>query len=157
LTSGGEGRTVEQSMFSSGVWRKLFGGFFNPHLADETGLVAIGGDLSPRNIIKAYCSGVFPWFGEGDPIMWWAPDPRASFERDALRIYGRLRRTIGSSRFRLTMDRDFAGVMHGCADRAEGTWITTDMLEAYQTLHRLGYAHSLETWHEDKLAGGIYG
>ena len=144
-------------MFSSNLWRKLFGGIFNPLLADETGLVAIGGDLSPKNLLKAYCSGVFPWFGEQDPVMWWSPDPRAIFELDGMHVSRRLERTIRSRRFRITMDRDFGGVIRGCADREEGTWITQEMLEAYETLHRLGYAHSVEAWADEKLAGGIYG
>jgi leucyl/phenylalanyl-tRNA--protein transferase len=144
-------------MFVSPFWRKLFSQFLDPELADEHGLVAIGGDLKPKNLLKAYRSGVFPWFGEGDPVLWWSPDPRAIFELDGLHISRRLARTLRSGRFELTIDRDFAGVIRGCADREEGTWLTGDMIAAYETLYRLGYAHSVETWQGDALAGGIYG
>jgi leucyl/phenylalanyl-tRNA--protein transferase len=163
-------------MFVSPFWRKLFSQFLDPELADEHGLVAIGGDLKPKNLLKAYRSGVFPWFGEGDPVLWWSPDPRAIFELDGLHISRRLARTLRSDRFTLTIDRDFTGVIRGCADREEGTWLTGDMIAAYETLHRLGYAHSVEVWHntrradaaplaasgrgaggEGALAGGIYG
>jgi leucyl/phenylalanyl-tRNA--protein transferase len=144
-------------MFLSPFWRKLFAPNWDPELADDTGLVAIGGDLTPKHLLKAYCSGVFPWFAEGDPIMWWSPDPRAIFELDGMHIGRRLARTIRSQRFTTTVDQDFSGVIRGCADRAEGTWITADMIDAYEKLHRLGYAHSLEVWNDAKLAGGIYG
>src|SRR5262249_29332195 len=144
-------------MFISPFWRKLFGPMLNPELADATGLVAFGGDLAPKSLIKAYSCGVFPWFGEGDPIMWWSPDPRAIFELDGLHISRRLRRTIRSGRFTLTVNQDFAGVIRGCSQRAEGTWLTAEMIAAYEELHRLGYAHSIEAWHEGRLAGGIYG
>ena len=144
-------------MFVSPFWRKLFSQFLDPELADEHGLVAIGGDLKPKNLLKAYRSGVFPWFGEGDPVLWWSPDPRAIFELDSLHISRRLARTLRSGRFTLTINRDFGGVIRGCADREEGTWLTGDMIAAYETLHRLGHAHSMETWQDDSLAGGIYG
>src|SRR6516225_4168354 len=133
-------------MFVSPFWRKLFSQFLDPELADEHGLVAIGGDLKPKNLLKAYRSGVFPWFGEGDPVLWWSPDPRAIFEFDGLHVSRRLARTLRSGRFTLTIDRDFAAVIRGCAEREEGTWLTGDMIAAYKTLHRLGYAHSVEAW-----------
>src|SRR5260370_38524821 len=108
--------------------------------ADETGLVAIGGDLRPERLLQAYRCGVFAWYGEGEPICWWSPDPRAIFELDGLHISRRLQRTLRSSRFALTVDQDFAGVIRGCAEgRAEGTWITPEMMEAYGELHGLGY------------------
>jgi len=144
-------------MFLDSFWRKLFGFTLDPRLADEYGLVAIGGDLTPRSLLKAYRSGVFPWFDAADPIMWWSPDPRAIFELDGLHVSRRLARTIRSGRFTTTINRDFAGVIRGCADRAEGTWITPEMLAAYETLHRLGHAHSVEAWHDGALAGGVYG
>jgi len=129
-----------------------------PEFADELGLVALGGDLRPERLLLAYRRGIFPWYDEQDPILWWSPDPRAIFELDGLHISRRLRRTIRSDRFTLTINEDFEGVMRGCADRpGEGTWITEDMIEAYTTLHRLGHAHSVEAWHEGVLAGGIYG
>jgi leucyl/phenylalanyl-tRNA--protein transferase len=129
-----------------------------PELADEMGLVAVGGDLHPRRLLDAYRHGIFPWYSEGDPVCWWSPDPRAIFELDGLHISRRLRRTIRSGRFTATVNRDFAGVIRGCADRSsEQTWITADMIRAYETLHRLGYAHSVEVWCDGILAGGLYG
>lgn len=128
-----------------------------PELADETGLVAIGGDLEPDRLLHAYRQGVFPWYGEGMPICWWSPDPRAIFELDGLHIARRLWRTIRSNRFQVTMDQAFVDVMRGCAERPEGTWVIAEMIEAYERLHRLGYAHSVEAWRHGKLAGGVYG
>jgi leucyl/phenylalanyl-tRNA---protein transferase len=130
---------------------------FEPELADETGLVAVGGDLEPATLIHAYRSGVFPWFGEGDPILWWSPDPRAVFELDGLHVSRRLARTIRSGKFRLTINRSFGKVIRACADRDGGTWITRAMGVAYERLHRLGVAHSVEAWQGEQLAGGIYG
>jgi leucyl/phenylalanyl-tRNA--protein transferase len=131
--------------------------FFNPQRADATGLVAVGGDLRPERLLSAYRAGVFPWYDESDPICWWSPDPRAVFELDGLHVSRRLARTIRSGRFTVTINRDFAGVIRGCAVREEGTWIHPEMIEAYERLHRLGHCHSLEVWHEGELAGGIYG
>jgi leucyl/phenylalanyl-tRNA--protein transferase len=129
-----------------------------PELADDSGLVALGGDLWPERLLGAYRRGIFPWYDEGDPICWWSPDPRAIFELDGLHISRRLRRTIRSGRFTLTVNRDFAGVIRGCADRPDdGTWITADMIRAYEALHFLGHAHSVEAWHDGVLAGGLYG
>jgi leucyl/phenylalanyl-tRNA--protein transferase len=130
---------------------------FDAERADETGLVAIGGDLEPVTLVHAYRSGVFPWFGEGDPVLWWSPDPRAIFELDGLRVSRRLARTLRSEKFHLTIDRAFSKVIRGCADRDGGTWITRAMIAAYERLHRLGVAHSVETWQGDELVGGIYG
>jgi leucyl/phenylalanyl-tRNA--protein transferase len=129
-----------------------------PDLADEYGLVAVGGDLRPERLLKAYRRGIFPWYDEHGPVLWWSPDPRAVFELDGLHVSRRLARTVRSGRFRVTFNRDFAGVIRGCADRpGEGTWITADMIEAYEKLHKLGHAHSVEVWHGDDLAGGVYG
>lgn len=128
-----------------------------PEIAQELGLIATGGDLQPDRLLNAYRQGIFPWYDEGEPILWWSPDPRAIFELDGFHASRRLQRTIRSGKFALTVDRDFAGVIRGCGDRAEGTWITSAMLAAYQELHRLGHAHSVEAWHEGQLAGGIYG
>jgi leucyl/phenylalanyl-tRNA--protein transferase len=129
---------------------------FFPHLADEHGLVAIGGDLRPERLLQAYRRGIFPWYDASDPICWWSPDPRAIFELDGLHVSRRLARTVCSSRFQVTVNQDFAGVIRGCA-RAEGTWITSEMIGAYERMHELGYGHSIEVWQEGKLAGGIYG
>ena len=132
--------------------------FLYPELADEYGLVAVGGDLRPERLLEAYRRGVFPWYDEGGPVMWWSPDPRAVFELDGLHVSRRLRRTLRSGKFTVTINHDFAGVIRGCADRpGEGTWITAEMIAAYERLHALGFAHSLEVWAGDELAGGIYG
>jgi leucyl/phenylalanyl-tRNA---protein transferase len=131
--------------------------FLNPHWADEYGFVAVGGDLQPKTLLRAYRSGVFPWFDEGDPILWWSPDPRAIFELDRFHVSRRLARTVRSDRFRMTLDHDFAGVIRGCAQRERGTWITPLMIDAYERLHQLGHAHSVEIWAGEQLAGGVYG
>jgi leucyl/phenylalanyl-tRNA--protein transferase len=143
------------------VWQwlqRLTGPWFVPAWADPEGLVAVGGDLSPRRLLRAYRRGVFPWYHEGGPILWWSPDPRAVIELDGLHVSRRLRRTIRSGRFQVTVNRAFAAVVRGCADRpGEGTWITPAMARAYAELHRLGHAHSVEAWRGGELAGGLYG
>jgi len=132
--------------------------FAHPERADDYGLLAVGGDLKPETLLAAYRHGVFPWYDEGDPILWWSPDPRAVFELEGLHVSRRLRRTLRSGQFKVTFNRDFAGVIRGCAEgREEGTWITPDMMDAYEALHRLGHAHSIEVWRDENLAGGIYG
>ncbi len=131
---------------------------FDPENADEIGLVAVGGDLRPERLLEAYRSGVFPWFGPEDPILWWSPDPRGVLELTALHVPRRLQRTLRSDRFRHTLNRAFAEVVRGCADRpGDGCWITPSMIGAYEELHARGHAHSLEVWAGDELAGGIYG
>jgi leucyl/phenylalanyl-tRNA---protein transferase len=132
--------------------------FADPEFADADGLVGVGGDLRPGRLIDAYGRGIFPFFDEDSPILWWSPDPRAVFEMDGLRVSRRLARTIRSGRFEVTFDRDFSGVIRGCARGPdEGVWITPDMIAAYTRLHRLGHAHSVEAWHDGELAGGVYG
>ena len=132
--------------------------FLDPERADAEGLVAIGGDLHPSRLLDAYRRGVFPWFDEDSPILWWSPDPRAIFEMDGLHVSRRLARTVRSERFTVTFDRAFGEVIRGCADRPnDGVWITADMIDAYTRLHELGHAHSIEVWHEGRLAGGLYG
>jgi leucyl/phenylalanyl-tRNA--protein transferase len=129
-----------------------------PVFADEYGLVGVGGTLEPSCLIKAYTEGVFPWFSDGDPILWWSPDPRAIFSiRQGLHISRRLARTLRSGKFRITIDRAFGHVIRACGDRPEGTWITRDMVSAYEELHRLRFAHSVEAWQGDHLVGGVYG
>jgi leucyl/phenylalanyl-tRNA--protein transferase len=129
-----------------------------PELADEYGLVAVGGDLGPSRLLEAYGRGVFPWYDEQTPILWWSPDPRAVFELDRFHVSRRLRRTVRSGRFTVTVNRDFAAVIRACAERrGEGTWITLEMVAAYERLHRLGHAHSVEAWYGDVLGGGVYG
>jgi leucyl/phenylalanyl-tRNA--protein transferase len=137
-------------MFSNLLLRPMF--------ADAWGLVAVGGDLHPQRLLLAYKRGIFPWYDETDPICWWSPDPRAIFELDGFRPSRRLGRTIRSGRFQITVNKDFSAVIAGCADRpGEGTWLTPQMIRAYTKLHQLGHAHSVEAWHEGKLAGGLYG
>src|SRR4051812_5726089 len=131
--------------------------FILPELIEGTSLVAIGGDLRPDRLLYGYRHGIFPWYDEGDPILWWSPDPRAIFELDCVHVPRRLRRTLRSGRFRMTVNQHFAGVIRGCADRDEGTWIMPEMMAAYERLHQLGHAHSVEIWCGDKLAGGLYG
>ncbi|MCS7047302.1 MAG: leucyl/phenylalanyl-tRNA--protein transferase [Gemmataceae bacterium] len=127
--------------------------------ASRYGLVRVGGDLKPATLLAAYANGIFPWFDEGWPICWWSPDPRAIFELTdgGLYVSRRLARTIRSGKFQVTINRAFAAVMRGCADRSEGTWVTESMIEAYTRLHQLGIAHSVETWRDGELAGGLYG
>ncbi len=129
----------------------------DPEAADAHGLVAVGGDLRPQTLLDAYRRGVFPWYDESLPVCWWSPDPRAVLPLDGFHVSRRLARTIRSGRFAVTFDRDFAGVIRGCAVRAEGTWITPDMVAAYERLHALGHAHSAEAWRDGELAGGVYG
>jgi leucyl/phenylalanyl-tRNA--protein transferase len=132
--------------------------FLDPQLADADGLVGVGGDLAPEKLLDAYRHGIFPFFDDSSPVLWWSPDPRAIFELDGLHVSRRLARTVRSGRFEVTINRDFAGVIRGCAHRPdEGVWITDTMIEAYAGLHDLGHAHSIEVWHEGKLAGGLYG
>jgi leucyl/phenylalanyl-tRNA--protein transferase len=129
----------------------------DPNRADAEGLVAVGGEVEPGLLLEAYRRGVFPWFNEDTPVLWWSPDPRAVIELDEFHVPRRLQRTLRSGHFAFTMDEAFSDVLLGCADRSEGTWITPDMAEAYQALHEQGHAHSLEVWLEGRLAGGIYG
>lgn len=136
--------------------------FFPP--ADEAspdGLVAIGGDLSPERLLDAYRHGIFPWptFAE-DPMLWWSPDPRALMPLDGMYVSQRLQRRIRSGKYERTINRAFSKVIQACAvgpGRELGTWLSKEMIAAYVELYTLGHAHSVEVWHEGKLAGGIYG
>lgn len=129
-------------------------------LANEDGILAVGGDLSPNRLLLAYSSGIFPWYNEDEPIIWWAPNPRfVIFPRD-LRVSKSLRKLIKRGAFEVTFDRAFREVMSGCRSprkNQDGTWITDEMLEAYCLLHELGFAHSVEAWQDGELAGGLYG
>lgn len=132
--------------------------FLDPEHADAEGLVGVGGNLSPRLLLEAYRRGIFPWFDENSPILWWSPDPRAIFELDGLHVSRRLARTVRSGKFTVSLDRSFGEVIRGCADRPnDGVWITPEMIAAYTRLHELGHAHSVEVWHHGQLAGGVYG
>lgn len=128
--------------------------------APAHGLLAIGGDLRPERLLLAYSSGIFPWPHEGLPLLWFSPDPRMVLQPHQVHAARSLRKVLRQGRFRWSMDEAFADVMRGCASvdlRAEGTWITDEMLEAYTHLHELGFAHSVETWSEGRLVGGLYG
>jgi leucyl/phenylalanyl-tRNA---protein transferase len=135
--------------------------FPRPDLAEENGLLAIGGDLSPERLIAAYRSGIFPWYSRNDPILWWFTSPRLVLFPGEFRISKRLLRDIKKPLYTITMDRAFEQVITSCArvrtDKNEETWISKEMQDAYCTLHRLGYAHSVECWHDRQLAGGLYG
>jgi leucyl/phenylalanyl-tRNA--protein transferase len=129
-------------------------------LTDPNGLLAAGGDLSPQRLLDAYARGIFPWFGDDDPVLWWSPDPRMVLFSAELKVSRSLRRVVKSERFTVTMDKAFTAVMAGCAEPRpgqDGTWITPDMTGAYTLLARLGYAHSVEAWQDGALVGGLYG
>jgi leucyl/phenylalanyl-tRNA--protein transferase len=129
-------------------------------LAEPNGLLAVGGDLSPERLLAAYRHGIFPWFGEGEPILWWSPNPRCVFRTDAMHVGRSLQRQLRRSDWTITADRAFTEVMHACAaprTDGHGTWIGAEMIAAYTRLHRLGHAHSVEVWDGDALVGGIYG
>lgn len=125
----------------------------------DNGLLAVGGDLSIPRLITAYRRGIFPWYGPGDPILWWSPDPRLVLLPSWLHVPRSLRRVLNQRRFAFSLDRDFEAVIQGCAGarRDDGTWLVPEMVAAYIKLHRAGYAHSLEVWRQGRLAGGIYG
>ncbi len=128
---------------------------------DPDGLLAAGGDLSPSRLLNAYRHGIFPWFSEGQPLLWWCPDPRMVFRTDAVRLSRRFRRTLRQSSWRVCADTAFDDVIDACASwprRGQaGTWITAGMQSAYRELHRLGHAHSVEVFDGVRLVGGIYG
>jgi leucyl/phenylalanyl-tRNA---protein transferase len=129
-------------------------------LVEPNGLLAAGGDLSPERLLDAYARGIFPWFNEDDPVLWWSPDPRMVLFPSELHISRTLRRTIRSGQFAVTLDRAFEAVVDGCAAPRrdqDGTWITNEMMRAYTGLAQLGYAHSVEAWEQGTLAGGLYG
>jgi leucyl/phenylalanyl-tRNA--protein transferase len=131
-------------------------------LASPEGLLAVGGDLRAERLLEAYRHGVFPWYSAGQPILWWSPDPRAVLFPAELRVSRSLRKTLRARKFEVTLDTRFRDVMQACAAPRRkgiegGTWITPEMLEAYCRLHQLGYAHSVEAWHEGVLVGGLYG
>lgn len=135
--------------------------FPDPESSDHPeGLVAWGGDLDPRRLLRAYRAGIFPWYSEGSPILWWSPEPRAVMLPGQASVSRRLARTLRQARFAVSMDLAFAEVMDGCAEpRAddEGTWITSELRSAFIELHRQGHAHSFEVWIDGELAGGLYG
>jgi len=135
--------------------------FPDPSLADEDGLLAVGGDLSPQRLLMAYGRGIFPWYSENAPILWWSPDPRLILEPSRVHVPKRLERILRQGVFRFTLDTAFERVIAGCAQTprrgACGTWIVPEMLAAYCRLHELGFAHSIEVWSGGTLVGGLYG
>ncbi len=130
-------------------------------LTDPEGLLAAGGDLSPARLVDAYRHGIFPWYSDGQPILWWSPDPRMVLHVGEFRVSHSLAKRIRRHEFDLRNDTAFDAVIEACANvprgQGKGTWITAAMIDAYRRLHRLGYAHSVEAWRGDELAGGLYG
>ncbi len=129
-------------------------------LRDPDGLLAIGGDLTAERLIEAYRRGIFPWFNEGQPILWWSPDPRCILQPSEVKISRSLAKRIKKNEYRVTYNQAFNEVLEGCAGVRKGisdTWITGDIKLAYVNLFKQGYAHSVECWHEDTLVGGLYG
>jgi leucyl/phenylalanyl-tRNA--protein transferase len=132
-----------------------------PDHAEPDGLLAVGGDLSAERLLLAYRLGIFPWYSEGQPILWWSPDPRIILEPKEFHISRRLSQTLKKGIFKVTFDRAFAEVIRGCAATPRkgqhGTWITPEMMDAYIRLHQMGFAHSAESWLDGEVVGGIYG
>jgi leucyl/phenylalanyl-tRNA--protein transferase len=129
-------------------------------LDDPNGLLAAGGDLSPERLLAAYSRGIFPWYSDTEPVLWWSPDPRMVLFPDEFVVSRSLRKTLRNAAYEIRFDGDFDAVLTACSaprPGQPGTWITEDMRAAYNRLHRLGYAHSVETWIEGRLAGGLYG
>lgn len=136
--------------------------FPNPQLASPAGLLAVGGDLSPERLLTAYTLSFFPWYNPGEEILWWTPDPRLVLYPKDLKISKSMRPYFNQEKFKVTYNTDFQGVMKNCQtnDRKgqfSGSWITDDILNAYQRLHDLGYAHSVEVWQGEEMVGGLYG
>jgi leucyl/phenylalanyl-tRNA--protein transferase len=129
-------------------------------LTEPNGLLAAGGDLEPERLLSAYRNGIFPWYQEGQPILWWSPDPRAILWPDGFKVSRSLRRSLTKRGFEFRVDTEFERVVAACAEPRRyggGTWITADMAAAYGRLHELGWAHSFETWRNARLVGGMYG
>jgi len=135
--------------------------FPDPSLANKDGLLAAGGNLEPETLLAAYSRGIFPWFSEGDPVLWWSPDPRMVLYPDDFHCSRRLTRRLKQPQYRFSWDEAFDQVIQSCAEiprkGESGTWILPEMLEAYRRLHKLGHAHSIEVWEGDDLIGGLYG
>ena len=132
-----------------------------PHLASEEGLLAVGGDLTQKRLLLAYRMGIFPWFSNNEPILWWSPDPRLVLYPHEIKTSKTLKKIIKKEVFKVTMDLAFNEVINQCAQvrlkKNQGTWIIEDMIEAYCQLHESGFAHSVEVWRQGELAGGLYG
>lgn len=132
--------------------------FPNPELASEEGILAVGGDLSVERLLLAYCNGIFPWFSKGEPIMWWSPNPRFILYPKEIKVSKSMNKLLRKNKYKVTFDTSFREVISQCVNlRSDGTWITGEMIEAYCKLHDLGFAHSVETWYDENLVGGLYG
>lgn len=133
--------------------------FPDPSLSEQDGLLAIDGDLTPERLLLAYSKGIFPWFSDEEPILWWSPDPRFIVYPKDIKISHSMKQTLKKKRFRISFDTCFRDVISSCSNirKDTGTWITNEMIEAYCKLHELGFAHSVETFYGDKLVGGLYG
>lgn len=133
--------------------------FPHPSLAEEDGLLAVDGDLSPERLILAYRNGIFPWFSEDEPILWWSPNPRFILYPKDIKVSHSMKKLLKKNTYKISFDTCFRDVISNCSNlrKESGTWITNDMIEAYCKLHELGYAHSVEAWYEGKLVGGLYG
>ncbi len=135
--------------------------FPDPEEADPDGLLAVGGDLSTQRLLTAYSNGIFPWYSEGSPILWWSTNPRLVLVPREFHLPRSVRQVLNRGTFSFTLDKDFSAVIRGCAraprPEQEGTWIVDEMVEAYTLLHSLGYAHSVEAWQDGELVGGLYG
>jgi leucyl/phenylalanyl-tRNA--protein transferase len=135
--------------------------FFPPaEHSDPDGILAVGGDLSPERLLLAYSSGIFPWYSSETPIIWWSPDPRFVVYPSEVKISKSMKQVLRREIFDIKFDTSFREVITACSGkrkREKGTWITAEMIEAYVVLHKLGFAHSIEAWHDGKLAGGLYG
>ena len=135
--------------------------FPHPALAEDNGLLGVGSDLHPDRLILAYSSGIFPWYNEGQPILWFSPDPRFVLHPNRMHVGRNTRKAVRRNTFEIKMDTAFAEVIDNCSSIPRpgqfGTWITTEMRTAYLTLHELGYAHSIEAWQDGELVGGLYG
>jgi leucyl/phenylalanyl-tRNA--protein transferase len=135
--------------------------FPQPSTSDSDGLVGVGGNLSPGMLLSAYSQGIFPWYSEGEPILWWSLDPRFVLYPSELKVSRSMKKIIRRGECKITLDKDFSSVIEQCREikrkGQDGTWITNEMEEAYITLHKEGFAHSVEVWREDELVGGLYG
>lgn len=135
--------------------------FPDPNLAEDDGLVAVGGELSTEFLLAAYSQGLFPWFNEGEPILWWSPNPRMILEPGSFHCSKSFKQTINSNKFQIRFDEDFSGVIAMCSTikrkGMQGTWITDEMINAYIKLHKEGIAHSVEAYNDNRLVGGLYG
>ena len=129
--------------------------FPDPRLASPEGIVAYGGDLHPQRLLAAYKRGIFPWFNEEDPILWWSPDPRLVLFPDQIKISRSLKKSL--KKFEVRVDTDFRGVITKCREVREETWIVPELIEAFCELHEMGFAHSIETYRDGELVGGLYG